>query len=257
MVRGVLIALATFFLLFVALSVGARDLVPTLIQYTAFSVSGRDFSWLMRPWTMVTYPLAETSIISLLFGGYFFYMVGGMLERSWGSRNFLALMLAFTAISSVALMIPAYLFGVPVALDGLWMPLSTLVVAWAALDPEQEIYIWGILPVKLKYLAIADVLIIFFSFTMQYQVLGPLVAVFALAGPAAAWFYVRKMPRLNLGFRAPQQERRSRPDLRVVEGRDRERVNGFNPLRARQEREEIERLRKLLGDGPDEPPVRR
>lgn len=225
--------------------------------YLTFLVRGRqDIGWLLQPWSLVTYPFVDPGPLGLLLQGYFLYLVGGILERSWGSRNFLAIFFIFTAVSSVALLVPAYLFNVRVDLIGLWLPLSTLVVAWAAMDPEAQIYIWGILPVKLKYVALADVLMISFSFISRYEELGPLVAVFALAGPAAAWFYVRKMPRLNLGFRAPQQERRRRPDLRVVEGRDRERVNGFNPLRARQEREEIERLRKLLGDGPDEPPVR-
>jgi membrane associated rhomboid family serine protease len=251
-VRNVLIATAAVFLLYFF----AYPLRGPIVEWLGFRAGDGSLDWLLKPWTWLTYPLLTLSPISLIFGGYFFYMIGGVLERSWGSRNFAVLAAAFTVICSLAMVPAAYLFHVPVSLIGSMLPVASLFIAWAAMDPDQELRIYGVLPVRIKWLAIADVLIIYFTFGFSYGAVGPIVGLFALAGPAAAWYYVRKMPRLNIGFRAPSPRRE--PLLRdEPRGRERENVNrGFNPLRKRQEQQEIERLRKLLGDDDDRP-VRR
>ena len=110
----------------------------------------------------------------------------------------------------------------------------------------------------------------------------PLVLVAVLASAAAAFFYVRKMPRLNLSSprqrprrygdrwapdlderprgrlsgllrRDPESEERPRPS---AEERERS-GGGFNPLKRRQEQAEMERLRKLLGEDDDGRPATR
>ena len=142
--------------------------------------------------------------------------------------------------------------GKSAVLLGLSLPLAALVTAWAALDPEQESSFWGV-PVKAKTIALVWVLLIYFQFGLAYG--DPIFALFSLAAPAAAFFYVRKLPRLNLDLRTardwrPRREMPSGPLLRT-ETEERERVGGFNPLRKRQEQIEIERLRKLLGEDDD------
>jgi len=242
--RGILIAtVATFLLFFFTGQSGGP-----IGEWVPFRSNGLD--WLTRPWSWFTYPFLEMPSLWILLTLYVTYSLGGMLERSWGSRNFAALFFAFTAICALAFVPAAYLFHAPVTLVGLGLPLACLITAWAALDPELESCYWGV-PVKAKLIAAVIVALNYFSFGMSH---GPLFALFVLAGPAAAWFYVRKMPRLNLGFRAPAPPRRREPLLREEPmGAERERVTGFNPLRKRQEQLEIERLRKLLGDDDDRP----
>lgn len=214
--------------------------------------------WYLQPWTWFTYPFLEMPSFWILLTLYVLYSMGGMLERSWGSLNFAVLFFAFTAIGALAFVIPYYLLGKMVVLAGLTIPLTALVSAWAALDPELEVGFWGV-PVKAKFLAAAWVGLNYFSFGINHN--DPVLALFTLAAPAAAWFYVRKMRRLNLS--SPFGRRGlAGPDLR--ESRPRrgrseapERVPGFNPLRRRQEQEEIERLRRLLGDDDDDRPARR
>jgi membrane associated rhomboid family serine protease len=248
-VRGLLIAItATFLVHFATFQSGAP-----LVRWLAFSAGAPD--WYVKPWTWLTYALLEVEFLNLLFQGFWLFVVGSILERSWGSRNFLALFFIFAAISALGFVPAYYLFGAPVALVGLVLPLSSLTVAWAAMDPEQEIFLWGVLPLKLKTLALIDVLIVYFSFGFGY---GPLPALLTLVGPAAAFYYVRKLPRLDLGFQARPSRRepllredrpgRERPPRERV---PRESAPGLNPLRRRQEREEMERLRKLLGEDDD------
>jgi membrane associated rhomboid family serine protease len=253
-VRNVLIASAAIFLLYFLVF----PLRPLIGEWLVYQADG-GLGWLLKPWTWFTYVLLNLDPWGMLFGGYFFYMVGGMLERSWGRRNFVVLFAAVTAICALAFVPASYIFQVPFSLAGWLLPVSSLFVAWAAMDPDQEINLYGVLPVRIKWLAIADVLIIYFTYGFRYGALGPIIGLFALAGPAAAWFYVRKMPRLAIGFRpaGPRREPllREEPRRREPTGREREDVKrgGFNPLRKRQEQMEIDRLRKLLGDDDDRP----
>lgn len=245
-VRVLLVASAVVFLLYF---LPATRGLALLLGFSVFGPSGRD--WLVQPWAMLTYPLLVKDPISLLIQGLWLYMVGGSLERSWGARPFAALFFIFTALAAVAFVPAGYLFRADVGLAGLTLPLSALTVAWAALDPELEIYFWGVLPLKLKMLALVDVLLTYFYFGFTY---GPLVAVFTLAGPAAAWYYVRKLPRLTFAGPARRPRTRFRELLRD-EPPPRERVPRPNPLRRRQEQAEQERLRKLLGEDDDGPRV--
>ena len=217
-----------------------------------------DGYWYLRPWTWLTYPFLELPSLFILLTLYLLYSMGGMLERSWGSLNFAALFFAFTAVGELAFLVLVYLLGKPQMppVFGLTLPLTALISAWAALDPELELNYWGVV-VKAKFFGAVAVVMSYFSYGLNYQ--DPILALFALAPPAAAWFYVRKMRRLNLSgsMRSPylgpdlrdsppRQPRRPREDAP-------ERVKGFNPLRRRQEQQEMERLRKLLGDDDDRP----
>jgi hypothetical protein len=210
----------------------------------------------------VTHVFLQLDFLGLLIGAYMLYLAGGTLERSWGSLNFAVLFAAFCVAAAFSFVAAAYLFKQSFSLAGYMIPVSALWTAWAALDPELEFRVWGVFPLRLKHIAIIDVLFIYFSYGFGTGPLGPVIGLFALAAPAAAFFYVRKMPRLSLGgFRRPPD--RWAPDLREEPRQPRreeprERVSGgFNPLRRRQEQAEIERLRKLLGEDDDDRPVRR
>jgi len=235
--------------------------------------------WYTRPWTWLTYPFLELPSFWILLTLYVLYAFGGMLERSWGSLNFAVLFAVFTVIGALAFVPAFYVLGRPVILVGLAVPLTAMVTAWAALDPELETCFWGV-PVKAKFIAAAWVALSYFQFGVSYN--DPVLALFILAAPVAAFFYVRKLPRLNLGQGrsaprrygdrwAPDLEDRPRGGLRGLlrddsdreerprrkGGEERERSGGFNPLKRRQEQAEMERLRKLLGEDDDGRPATR
>jgi len=246
-VRGILIACAAVMLMAFLTSQGGGSYWTTFLGF-APSV------WLHQPWSLLTYPFLVTSLLSLVFEGFWLYIVGGMLERSWGSRNFAVLFFIWTAICGVVLLPVYYLTGgkIDVSLASLTLPNVCLTVAWAALDPDMELLFYGLIPVRAKWVALISVGYVFFTWGYAY---GVPMSLLSLAGPAAAFYYVRKMPRLNLGFRAPRAAsppRRRAPLLREDAGPDRERVNRINPFAKKNEQQEIERLKRLLGEDDDD-----
>jgi len=221
--------------------------------------------WWLQPWSVLTYAFLEQPDIWLVVTLYVLYRYGGSLERAWGSVNFLVLFLGFTAIGALAFVPAALLLGEAVILVGLGVVLTALVTAWAAMDPELEVSVFGLV-VKAKFIAAVWVALSYFRFGSLY---GPVMALFILAAPAAAFFYVRKLPRLNLSGPRPGSTRREfdpdrwAPDLREDplprrRGERPEQIrSGFDPLRKRREQQEIERLRRLLGEDDDDRPGRR
>lgn len=234
-----------------------------IAQWVPFIVRGRgDLDWVVQFWRWFTYPFLELPSFWILFTLYALYWVGGTLERSWGSVNFAVLFAVFSAVGALAVGIGSVLLDRPLLfpLMGLSIPLISLITAWAALDPELDVSFWG-LPVKAKFLAAVFVGLMYFQFGLAYR--DPVLALFMLASPAFAFFYVRKLPRLSLGRGRPRDRwapdlREERRPQRPAREEPRERVSGgLNPLRRRQEQAEIERLRKLLGEDDDDRPVRR
>lgn len=231
-------------------------------EYVPFVTRGQGLDWLARPWTLLTYPFLELPSLWILLTLYVLYSFGGMLERAWGSLNFVVLFFAAALIGGLSMALGSALLQRGVALLGLTIPLMAMVTAWAALDPEMETCFWGV-PVKAKFVAAAWVALTYFQFGLSYG--SPALAFFTLAAPAAAFLYVRKMPRLNLSMPGQRRPDRWAPDLRESpaphrrpeRGEERERIGGVNPLRKRQEQVEIDRLRRLLGEDDDGRPVSR
>ena len=146
-----------------------------------------------KPWTAVTYPLiggysgGVNGLISLLFACYWLWVAGGNLERSWGSGRFAVFFAEMSAITAVAIYAGTLVTGVPNALVGLWLPLAGVTVAFAMLNPETVVLLMFILPLKLKYLALISAAMVLVGFAQD----GLIVGLFALAGCAFSYWYVR------------------------------------------------------------------
>jgi membrane associated rhomboid family serine protease len=238
-VKGLMLAAVAGFLL--------SFFAPGLAAWLAFSADPESLGWLTRPWTWFTWVFLSGNPLFLFFEVCWLYWIGGMLERSWASRNFIILFSAMVAVQALAFVPAAYLLHTQAGpIHGLFVPLCGLTVAWAALDPDMEVSYFFV-PMRAKTLALLDVILVFFFH-------GASLGLFALAGPILAFLYVRKMPRLNIGFRAPRARPRT---LLREEPEPRERTSGFNPLRRMQEQQEIERLRRLLGEDDEDRPARR
>ena len=253
--RGLLITMAVVFL---AYFFTGQDSGP-IAEIFLF----RSDQWLHRPWTWFTYALLEMPSLWVIFTVLVLYQIGGSLERSWGSLNYGVLFFAFAGIGALAFIPALYILGKPVMLAGATIPLVSIVAAWAAIDPELEMCFWGI-PTRAKLIAALWVGLTYFQFGLGHR--DPVLALCVLVAPAAAWFYVRKFPRLNLSIprmgRSNPRSARSRPsgpppDLLREEVPDRERATGFNPLKKRREQMEIERLKRLLGEDDDDRPAPR
>ena len=209
--------------------------VGAIAHYLTFS----SFSVLSMPWSLVTYPLvgASCSPIHLLFAGYWMWVAGGSLERSWGSRTFGRYFVAMCVISALGLLVGGKIVGVPIHAAGLWLVLAGITVAFAMLNPEQQILFLFVIPLKLKYLAMLSAAFVLIS----YGQVNPVLGVFALSGLGFSYWYVRAGRQYGFSARGTQ----SRGEVvRVYKKRGL--LGRLNPLHRMRERRERDELKKLF-----------
>ncbi len=141
------------------------------------------------PWTFLTYPVFNgggSAFINVLIGGFFLWLAGGSLERSWGSARFALFFFALTAITACSVELGWFISrGGFALLYGFQLPLAGLIVAFCMLNAEQTI-IFYFFPIKAKYVALIVTLMTYF-----FAGMGPLLDLFALGGILAAFLYVR------------------------------------------------------------------
>jgi membrane associated rhomboid family serine protease len=181
-----LIILANVLTLFLIIS-----RVGTIKNYLSFYTP----SLFLTPWTIFTYPLlAAGDVISLLFAGYWLWVAGGALERSWGTRSFSIYFFLMSAVTAIGFYLGTLITGQPMVLAGLWLPLAGATIAFAMRNPEETILFFFVIPLKLKYLALIDIVFVFAA----YGSMSPVMGIFALLGCAFSYLYVK---RIREGFR--------------------------------------------------------
>ena len=123
---------------------------PTL-GYQLYSLITLTRTGLMRGqiWRLVTF-------VFILFALYFYYMIGVGLENQWGKVKFNLYYLVGMLGSIIAALITGYA-------DNTFLNLS-LFFAYAALYPDEQVLLFMILPIKMKYLALVDAALYLYYF---------------------------------------------------------------------------------------------
>jgi membrane associated rhomboid family serine protease len=103
---------------------------------------------LFRPWGVVTYMFLHGDLWHLLINMLVLFFFGPPLEARWGSREFIKFYL-ICGLGGVAL---SFLFA-PQGIIGASAAVYGVMLAFAVTWPEAPIYVWGIFPVKAKWLA--------------------------------------------------------------------------------------------------------
>jgi membrane associated rhomboid family serine protease len=103
-------------------------------------------------WRLLTFIIIPPpgDILYVALGLYFFYFIGTALENRWGARRFFL----FYAIGAAFAAIAALIVG---AGTNLYLNLS-LFFAFAILYPEYQILLFFIIPIKVKWLALLNLL---------------------------------------------------------------------------------------------------
>lgn len=127
--------------------------------------------WRLLTWIIV--PPVGTSLVSLIFFLYFYYLVGSSLENEWGSFIFTF----YYVVGVVCTIIAGFITG---GVVNTYLNLS-LYFAFAILYPNTQIYLFFLIPIKMKYLALANA--VFYVITIiqslvsgQWVVFGALIA---------------------------------------------------------------------------------
>ena len=119
-------------------------------------------SWAMvrtgQIWRVLTFIFEPGSSNPLTFvlSLYFYYMIGGALEHEWGSFNFDC----FYLLEMICTVIASVFVGVG---SSYYINLS-LFLAFAVLYPEYQVLLFYIIPIKVKWVALIDLLFMAYSF---------------------------------------------------------------------------------------------
>lgn len=127
-------------------------------------------------WRLVTYiftfACGSSFLFSALLGAVitimFYYWVGKVLETTWGTLRFNIFYFSGVLITDLAGMLLYWCFGIPVSLSAHFLNLS-MFLAMATLAPETRVYLYGLIPVKMKWMAWLDL-----GLTV-YQIISSLV----------------------------------------------------------------------------------
>ena len=104
-------------------------------------------------WRLVTFIFTPpmTNPMFALFALYFYYLIGTGLEARWGKVRFNLYYAVGMLCAVLACLITGYA-------DNAYLNLS-LFFGYAAMFPNEEVLLFMLLPIKIKYLALVDVLI--------------------------------------------------------------------------------------------------
>lgn len=163
---------------------------------------------LTRPWAIITYMFAHGGFFHLFFNMLVLFFFGPPLEARWGSAEFLK----FYIVCGVGAAALSFLLAPHAAIIGASGAIYGIMLAFAMYWPDSQIYIWGILPVKAKYLV--GFLAIFSLFSMIGGSGGNIAHAAHLGGFAAAFVYLRV--RSPGGMFGGMRKMMNRRKLRVV-----------------------------------------
>ncbi len=139
---------------------------------------------LVRPWGAFTYMFLHADFWHLFMNMLVLFFFGPPLESKWGSQEFIRYYLA-CGLGGVALSF----FFVSSSIIGASAAVYGIMLAFAMTWPEAPIYVWGIFPVKAKWLVAFLFLV---TFSSAFGGAGGGVAHFAhLGGFVAGFLYLK------------------------------------------------------------------
>lgn len=108
-------------------------------------------------WRIFTFILQppSTSILFIVFVLYFYYMIGTVLERSWGAFKFNVYFFSGVILHVIAAILIYLIFGYNYHMNTYYINLA-LFMAFAYEQPDMEVLLFFVLPIKIKGLAWFD-----------------------------------------------------------------------------------------------------
>ena len=106
-------------------------------------------------WRLVTFVIVPNSSnpFNLLLSCYFYYWIGQLLERSWGTAKFNLFYLSGVVLSA--------LFGMILGDANIYYVNLSIFLIIATLYGEMQVLLFFVIPVKMKWMALIDVVLIF------------------------------------------------------------------------------------------------
>ncbi|MGC6533404.1 MAG: rhomboid family intramembrane serine protease [Flavobacteriales bacterium] len=116
-----------------------------------------------KPWTLLTHMFAHAGIVHIFFNMLWLFFLGGMLVNFMGSRRVVSTFLLGGFASAAAFLllynvVPSFAANATYA-RGASGAVSAITLAVASFRPQQEVRLFGILPIKLAVLGVGMVLL--------------------------------------------------------------------------------------------------
>ena len=188
---------------------GMMDTTGTLYSLLYF-----DPAMVMRGqiWRLVSFMLVPEASrpLFLLISLYFYYFIGTSLEEEWGKGKFTIYYFSGMLLTVLYSLVFYWITGTRILVSATYVNLS-LFFAFATMWPNQQVLVFYIIPMKIKWLAWVDAAY-FAMMVVQYLILGmfgfALVPVVAMAG------YLLFFGEWLFGFFSP---RRAKQKARTIQ----------------------------------------
>ncbi len=123
-------------------------------------------------WRFVTFVLIPEggNPITVLISCYFYYWIGSMLERQWGTPKFTCYYLGGMLFTLLGTSIVSLLVRYSIPVYGAHYVNFAMFLAFAALWPDMQVLLFFIIPIRVKYLAWFDLAL--FAWSIIGYVMG-------------------------------------------------------------------------------------
>ena len=137
-------------------------------------------------WRLVTFIFVpeNNSLFFLAISLYFYYWIGSILERQWGTTKFTVFYLLGLVLNIIAGFIIYLILPYPVATISMYYVNLSLFFSFATLYGDMQVLLFFVIPIKVKWLAWFDAAL--FAFDIIRSLLQILtIGMFALVGVVA------------------------------------------------------------------------
>ena len=154
--------------------------VPT-VPLSLYLNFDRDLIFGGQWWRIITWIFIPTSssIVWIIFSLYFYYLIGSGLEQRWGSFKFNV----YYLVGVIATIIGGFITGT----TGNTFLNYSLFFAFAVLYPDFQVLLFLFIPIKIKWLALVD--LVFFVLSFIFVPLSYKVAIIASMLNFILFFY--------------------------------------------------------------------
>ena len=180
LMRYIVIGTAAIFLLRMFLTdVSALDFLNYNLDSLLHGEIWRIVSFIFVPNT--------TRPLMLLIELYFYYWIGSTLERQWGTAKFNLYYFSGVLLTVIAVSVASLIGGANLIISGTYYINLSMFLAFACLFPDTQVLLFFIIPIKMKWLAIADIVLIGYDMIVYavngswYGVVQPIIALLNFA----------------------------------------------------------------------------
>lgn len=159
-----------------------------------FSLSwwGLSQSYLWQPLTFIfveaggSFGISFNYLLGLFFNMYLLWMLGTYLWEVYGTQSFLIFYFTTGIIAGLAALLLGALFGIYGPIAGPTASILAILVVWTMLNPDAQLFLFSLFPVKALYLTLGILAYMLFSALSQGNFL---VFLFYSLGALAGYLY--------------------------------------------------------------------